>query len=43
MGPDNTGFNKFIGNYVLSRFNSQADSQSFEDIKAFLSKHLNYS
>ena len=41
MGPDNTGFNKFIGNYVLSRFNSQADSQSVEDIKAFLSKHLN--
>ena len=40
MGPDNTGYNKFIGNYVLSRFNPRAASQSVADIRAFLSQHL---
>jgi len=40
MGPDNTGYNKFIGNFVASRFNSKAAAQSVEDIRNFLVQHL---
>ena len=40
MGPDNTGYNKFIGNFVLSRYNAKADSLSVKDVREFLAEHL---
>lgn len=40
QGPDLTGSNPFLGNFVIRRYNPSAAQRSFEDTRKFLETHL---
>lgn len=40
VGCNNTGSNRYLGNYVSCRYNEAAAAQSMTDTKAFLENHL---